>query len=113
MWLRDPEKARVESNPRAGSLIYSTRPHDTARGCCCISDTAVFRGRAGVPGREFPRVTLGTIFDLFRSSHTKGLKSSQTAVDLGDLTGGTMLMVRSSPESNWQPLAPRRRGVAT
>ena len=113
MWLRDPQKARVESNPRAGSLIYSTRPHDAARGCCCISDTAVFRGRAEVPGREFPRVTLGTIFDLFRSSHTKGLKSSQTAVDLGDLTGGTMLMVRSSPESNWQPLAPRRRGVAT
>ena len=24
-----------------------------------------------------------------------------------------LLMVRSSPESNWQPLAPRRRGVAT
>ena len=103
MWLRDPEKllianpvsrvllrecvratytekGRVESSPRAGSLIYSTRPHDAARGCCY---------------------------------HTKGLKSSQTAVDLGDLTGGTMLMVRSSPESNWQPLAPRRRGVAT
>ena len=55
-----------------------------------MSDTAVFRGRAEVPGREFPRVTLGTIFDLLRSSHTKGLKSSQTAVDLGDLTGGTM-----------------------
>jgi len=36
---------------------------------------------------------LGTIFDLFRSSqsHTKGLKSSQTAVDLGDLTGATIL----------------------
>ena len=97
MWLRDPEKARVESNPRAGSLIYSTRPHDAARGCCCISDTAVFRGRAGVPGREFPRVTLGTIFDLFRSSHTKGLKSSQTAVDLGDLTGGTMLRRPPAP----------------
>ena len=24
MWLRDPEKARVRSNPRGGSLIYST-----------------------------------------------------------------------------------------
>ena len=79
MWLRDPEKASVWSNPRGGSLIYSTRPHDTARGCCCISDTAVFRGRAEVPGREFPRVTLGTIFDLFRSSHTKKRTHSQRA----------------------------------
>ena len=24
MWLRDPQKARVRSNPRGGSLIYST-----------------------------------------------------------------------------------------
>ena len=33
MWLRDPEKARVESNPRAGSLIYSTGPaHHKALG---------------------------------------------------------------------------------
>ena len=28
MWLRDPEKARVRSNPRGGSLIYSTNSHN-------------------------------------------------------------------------------------
>ena len=108
MWLRDPKRPESRATLELGRSYTQHAPTTN-----CISDTAVFRGRAGVPGREFPRVTLGTIFDLFRSSHTKGLKSSQTAVDLGDLTGGTMLMVRSSPESNWQPLAPRRRGVAT
>ena len=46
---------------------------------------------------------------FFVAQHTKGLKSSQTAVDLGDLTGGTMLMVRSSPESNWQVAATRTK----
>jgi len=95
VWLRDPEKARVRSNPRGGSLIYSTRPHDTARGCCCKSDTAVFRGRAEVPWfRDASSPGLPwALFSIFfvahlvllkiSLSHTKGLKSSQTAVDLG------------------------------
>ena len=112
MWLRDPKRPESGATLELGRS-YTQHAPTTQHEVAAVSDTAVFRGRAGVPGREFPRVTLGTIFDLFRSSHTKGLKSSQTAVDLGDLTGGTMLMVRSSPESNWQPLAPRRRGVAT
>ena len=108
MWLRDPKRPESRATLELGRS-YTQHAPTTQHEVAAVSDTAVFRGRAGVPGREFPRVTLGTI----RSSHTKGLKSSQTAVDLGDLTGGTMLMVRSSPESNWQPLAPRRRGVAT
>ena len=112
MTQKRPESGATLEVGRSYTQHAPTTQHEVAA-VSCISDTAVFRGRAEVPGREFPRVTLGTIFDLFRSSHTKGLKSSQTAVDLGDLTGGTMLMVRSSPESNWQPLAPRRRGVAT
>ena len=105
MWLRDPKRPESRATLELGRS-YTQHAPTTQHEVAAVSDTAVFRGRAEVPGREFPRVTLGTIFDLFRSSHTKGLKSSQTAVDLGDLTGGTMLMVELAATRT-------RRGVAS
>ena len=69
MWLRDPKRPESRATLELGRS-YTQHAPTTQHEVAAVSDTAVFRGRAGVPGREFPRVTLGTIFDLF-VAHTR------------------------------------------
>ena len=113
MWLRDPKRPESRATLGLGRSYTQHAPTTQHEVAAVYPIPPCFEVGQAFRDASSPGLPWGTIFDLFRSSHTKGLKSSQTAVDLGDLTGGTMLMVRSSPESNWQPLAPRRRGVAT